>query len=105
MNNDSFEGELRQGLGAAESAVGDATGDIALNLRGKAHEFAGRVQSAYGQAKDQAVVTADTVDAFVTEKPYLSAAIAMGIGVALGFVLGLGRPKVIVIRPASAPRG
>ena len=105
MNNDSFEGDLRQGLGAAESAVGEATGDVALHLRGKAHELAGRVQSAYGQAKEQAEVTADTVDAFVNEKPYVTAAIAMAVGVAFGFVLGLGRPKVIIIRPSAAPRG
>ncbi len=104
MNEDTVEGALRQGLGAAESAVGEAAGDVILNLRGKANEFAGKVQSAYGQVKDQATVTADTVDAFVTEKPYLTAAIAAGVGIVFGFMLGLGRPKVIVIRPAPAPR-
>ena len=104
MNHDSFEGDLRQGLGAAESAVGEATGDVALHLRGKAHEFAGRVQSAYGQAREQAEVTVDTIDAFVSEKPYVSAAIAMAVGLAIGFVFGLGRPKIIIIRPA-APHG
>ncbi|MDB5458824.1 MAG: CsbD family protein [Caulobacteraceae bacterium] len=104
MNNDTLEGELRSGLGRAESAVGEAAGDIELRLRGKADELIGRVQSAYGQARDQAGETFDTVDAFVTERPYVAAALAALAGVAFGFVLGLGRPKVIVIRPAHSPR-
>ena len=103
MNKDTTLGEMRQDLGAAESAVGDAVGDAGLSLRGKAEAFAGRVQSAYGQAKEQAAVTADTVDAFVSERPYTAAAIATVVGLAFGFLLGLGRPKVIVIRPV-APR-
>jgi uncharacterized protein YjbJ (UPF0337 family) len=105
MNSDSVEGELRQTLGSAQSAFGKATGDLELDLRGKATEFAGKVQSAYGQAKDAAVETIDGVDAFVCERPYVTAAIAAAAGLLLGFVLGLGRPKVIIIRPAPPPRG
>ena len=103
MNEDILEGSLRQGLGAAEDMIGDATGDLSLQLRGKADQMLGRVQTAYGQAKDTAVGTVDTVDAFVTERPYITVAIAAVVGVAFGFMLGLGRPKVIVIRPAGAP--
>ena len=47
--------------------------------------------------------TFDQVDAFVTERPYFAAALAAIAGVAFGFVMGLGRPKVIVIRPAHTP--
>jgi uncharacterized protein YjbJ (UPF0337 family) len=104
MNNDSVEGELRQGLGSAQSAFGKATGDLEMDLRGKAQELAGKVQSAYGQAKDTAVETFDGVDAFVSERPYMTAAIAAGVGLFLGFILGLGRPKVIIVRPV-APKG
>jgi uncharacterized protein YjbJ (UPF0337 family) len=103
MNDDMLEGGFRQGLGAAESIIGDATDDLSLRLRGKADQVMGRVQSAYGQAKNTAVETVDSVDAFVTERPYLTVGIAVAVGVAFGFVLGLGRPKVIVIRQ-PAPR-
>lgn len=99
MNEDAIEGELRRGLGRAESAIGDATGDIEWRLRGKADQIVGRVQSAYGQVSEHAGETFDTVDAFVTERPYLAAGLAALAGVAIGFILGLGRPKVIVIRP------
>jgi uncharacterized protein YjbJ (UPF0337 family) len=104
MNEDIVEGGLRRGLGAAEHAIGEADGDLSMSLHGRVQELAGRVQSAYGQAKDHAAETMSGFDAFVTERPYLSAAIAAATGVALGFLLGLGRPKVIVIRPVTTPR-
>jgi uncharacterized protein YjbJ (UPF0337 family) len=104
MNEDMLDGELRMGLGQAESAIGEAADDMELRLRGKADQIVGRVQSAYGSARDTAEETFDTVDAFVTERPYFAAALAALAGVAFGFVLGLGRPKVIVIRPAHGPR-
>ena len=103
MNDDILEGGLREGLGKAERIMGDGSGDLQMSLHGRVQEMAGKVQSAYGQAKDTAAGTIGGVDAFVTERPYLSAAIACGVGLAFGFLLGLGRPKVIVIRPA-APR-
>jgi uncharacterized protein YjbJ (UPF0337 family) len=105
MNEEMVEGRLRQGLGATERALGEAVDDLELTLHGKVQEIAGKVQSAYGQAKDTAAGTIGGVDAFVTERPYLSAVIAAGIGLSFGFFLGLGRPKVIVIRPAGVPRG
>ena len=39
MNEDTIQGELRAGLGRAESAVGDATGDMEWRLRGRADEI------------------------------------------------------------------
>jgi uncharacterized protein YjbJ (UPF0337 family) len=102
MNENTIAGELRSGLGRAESAVGDATGDMEWRLRGRADEIIGKVQTAYGQVGEQAGQTFDTVDAFVTEKPYLTGLAALA-GVAIGFLLGIARPKVIVIRQ-SAPR-
>jgi uncharacterized protein YjbJ (UPF0337 family) len=104
MNEDILEGDLRQGAGHAEQLIGKAAGDLGLSLHGRAQEIAGKVQSAYGQAKDTAAETIGGVDAFVTERPYLSAAIAAGVGLAFGFMLGLGRPKVIVVRPAGPGR-
>jgi uncharacterized protein YjbJ (UPF0337 family) len=104
MNEDILEGGLRQGAGRAERAIGDAAGDLGLSLHGKVQELAGKVQTAYGQAKDTAAETIGGVDAFITERPYLTAVIAAGAGLLLGFALGLGRPKVIIVRPAPAPR-
>jgi uncharacterized protein YjbJ (UPF0337 family) len=104
MNEDRITGELRMGLGRAESAIGDAVDDTEFKLRGKADQVIGRVQSAYGAARQSAEQTIDEVDAFVTERPYLAAALAAAAGVAFGFFLGMGRPKVIVIRPAP-PKG
>ena len=103
MNEDILEGGLRQGLGHAEHTVGDAYGDLGLSLHGRVQELSGKVQAAYGQAKDTAAETIGGVDAFVTERPYMTAAIAAGVGLLLGFALGLGRPKVIIVRP-TAPR-
>src|SRR6201994_929638 len=104
MDENILEGGLRQGVGRAERVIGDASDDLGLSLHGRARELAGKVQTAYGQAKDTAAETVGGVDAFVTERPYLTAAIAVGVGLALGFMFGLGRPKVIVVRPAGVPR-
>jgi uncharacterized protein YjbJ (UPF0337 family) len=104
MDENILEGGLKQGVGRAEHAIGDASGDLGLSLRGRAQELAGKVQTAYGQAKDTAAETIGGVDAFITERPYLTAAIAAGVGLFLGFAVGLGRPKVIIVRPTATPR-
>lgn len=104
MSDDILEGRLRQGAGAAERAIGDGLDDLSMSLHGRVQDLAGRVQTVFGQAKDHAAETIGGIDAFVTERPYLTAAFAAATGVALGFLLGLGRPKVIVIRPVSASR-
>ncbi len=104
MDENILEGGLRQGVGHAEHSVGDAYGDLGMSLHGRVQELTGKVQSAYGQAKDTAAETIGGVDAFVTERPYLTAAIAAGVGLFLGYAMGLGRPKVIVVRPSPAPR-
>ena len=103
MDENTLEGSLKQGLGHAEHTIGDAYGDLGMSLHGRVQEIAGKVQTAYGQAKDTAAETVGGVDAFVTERPYLTAAIAAGVGLLLGFAFGLGRPKVIVIRPPAYP--
>jgi uncharacterized protein YjbJ (UPF0337 family) len=98
MNIDTVEGDMRQDLGAAEKAFGEAAGDIQMTLRGKADEWVGKAQSAYGEAKDRALESIDAADAFVSEKPYLTAILAAVAGVAIGYLLGVAQPKVIVIR-------
>jgi uncharacterized protein YjbJ (UPF0337 family) len=105
MNDDKVGGELRMGLGRAESVIGDAMGDAEFKLRGKADQVIGRVQSAYGGTRDAVDRTFDEVDAFVTERPYLTALMAVVAGLAAGYILGVGRPKVLVIKPASPARG
>ncbi len=104
MNDDMMDGQLRSGLGRVESALGEATDDIGLKLRGRADQLVGQVQTVYGDARDTAEEAFDQVDAFVTGRPYMAAALAAFAGLALGFVMGVGRPKVVVIRPAHTPR-
>ncbi|HEY4031894.1 MAG TPA: CsbD family protein [Caulobacteraceae bacterium] len=104
MDENTLEGGLRRGVGHVEHTIGDAYGDLGMSLHGRVQELTGRMQSAYGQAKDTAAETIGGVDAFVTERPYLTAAIATGLGLMLGFALGLGRPKVIIVRPSAMPR-
>jgi ElaB/YqjD/DUF883 family membrane-anchored ribosome-binding protein len=44
------------------------------------------VQDAYGKAKDVAVAGEDYLRGFIEEQPYTSALIALGIGVAIGYI-------------------
>jgi len=105
MNKRSMDSMLGKDLGAAEQAIRDAADDLDARLHARAREIAGRAQSAYDQIKDQGAAAFGGADAFVSERPYASVAIAIAAGALLGFVLGLGRPKVIVIRQAPAPQG
>ena len=102
MNSRSMDSKLGKDLGAAEQAIRDAADDLDARLHARAREIAGRAQSAYEQVKGQAAETFSGADAFVSERPYVSVAMAIAAGALLGFVLGLGRPKVIVIRQPAA---
>ena len=104
MNKRSMEGMLGQDIETAAQAFRDVADDLNTPLNGKARDIAGQAQSAYDQVKDQAAATFAGIDAFVSERPYLSVAMAVIAGTALGFVYGLGRPRAIVIRQSPAPR-
>ena len=81
MNSDTIEGTARNFSGKVQDAAGGLMGDAATQLRGKADQVAGKAQDAYGQA-------VDGVRDFAKDQPIGAVVAAMGIGVALGFILG-----------------
>jgi uncharacterized protein YjbJ (UPF0337 family) len=96
MDQDRLEGAARSVGGALEGEFGRATGDAKTQVQGKATELKGKVQNAYGQAKDTAVDTLrsareragqadDIVRTTIEQRPYTTAAVCL----ALGFFVGL----------------
>jgi uncharacterized protein YjbJ (UPF0337 family) len=81
VDENRAEGTLRNVGGKVQDAVGGLTGDSSTQARGKANQAAGEAQAVYGQAVDQ-------VKGFASDQPLVALLSAMGVGVALGFVLG-----------------
>ena len=95
MNEDRFAGTAKNVTGKAEEGLGRATGDVKTQLQGKARQLEGELQDLYGQARDKAADAATAVresasdmDDFIRktieERPYTTAAIALGIGFLIG---------------------
>ena len=95
MNEDRLMGTAKNVGGQVEQAAGRATGDLRSQLQGKATQVEGAVQDLYGQAKDAAVNAAgavgeraseaeDFVRRTIEERPYTTAAVALGIGFLIG---------------------
>ncbi|HEX7775739.1 MAG TPA: CsbD family protein [Parvibaculum sp.] len=59
MDKDRIEGAAKQAKGAVKEAAGKVTGDPKLRAEGKLDKAAGKVQSAFGGAKDAARESAD----------------------------------------------
>lgn len=59
INNDTVEGTLNEFGGKAEGFVGDVTGDSKLQADGKIDELKGKVQDAYGKAREKVTEWAD----------------------------------------------
>lgn len=51
-DKDRIEGAAKTVGGKIKEAVGKATGDAKLTTEGKADQFEGKVQNAFGSAKD-----------------------------------------------------
>jgi uncharacterized protein YjbJ (UPF0337 family) len=106
MNEDRFAGTAKTVAGKAEEGFGRATGDVKTQLQGKARQVEGEVQDFYGQARDKATEAygqardkateaaqavregASEMDDFIRktieQRPYTTAAIALGIGFLIG---------------------
>lgn len=80
MNENRISGAVKDVAGQIEETVGDATGNTATQLRGKARQASGQVQAAYGEA-------VDAVRGMASEQPLTALALAGGIGLALGLLL------------------
>lgn len=52
IDKDRIEGSVEQAKGKAKEIAGKATGDQKLEAEGKAQKTAGKVQNAFGGAKD-----------------------------------------------------
>jgi ElaB/YqjD/DUF883 family membrane-anchored ribosome-binding protein len=98
MAEEQFEGLAREGLGRVEDGTGGLVGDAGLQAKGKLNEAAGAVQRALGdvQAGAERLVgdaqslgqdACDEVDAFVRRSPWVSVAIAAGIGLLAGLAM------------------
>ena len=98
MSDQKIEGLAREGRGRVEDGAGGFFGDVALQARGKLDEAAGAIQRTLGDVQGQAgrlmgeaqarsVEARDEVDAFVRRSPWVSVAIAAGIGLLAGLAL------------------
>jgi uncharacterized protein YjbJ (UPF0337 family) len=98
MSLDQIEGTAKQGIGRVKEAVGDAIGNPGLQAKGVLDEALGTVQDTYGKVSDgardvlsQAASRARDArgdfEDLVDQQPVLVAAIAIGLGVALGLLL------------------
>ena len=106
MSDQQIEGLAREGLGRVEDSAGGLVGAARLQAKGKLNEAAGAIQRTLGDVQDQAgrlvgeaqvkgQEAYDEVDAFVRRSPWVSVAIAAGIGLAAGFAL---RPSKVYRR-------
>jgi ElaB/YqjD/DUF883 family membrane-anchored ribosome-binding protein len=106
MAEQKIEGLAREGLGHIEDGAGGLLGDAALQARGKLDQATGAIQRGWGEVQDQAGRLAgeargmsldayDEVDAFVRREPWISVAVAAGIGLLAGLAL---RPPRTVYR-------
>jgi uncharacterized protein YjbJ (UPF0337 family) len=78
-----------------EEGFGRVTGDVKTELQGKGKQMEGTLQDVYGQAKETAADAAEVIreraseagdflGTTIEERPYTTAAIALGIGFLIG---------------------
>jgi ElaB/YqjD/DUF883 family membrane-anchored ribosome-binding protein len=98
MSDEEIEGLAKEGVGRVQNGVGGIAGDAALQAKGKLNEAAGAIQRTWGEVQDRAgrlagdaqsmsVDAYDEVDAFVRRAPWVSVAIAAGVGLLAGLAL------------------
>ena len=95
MTDDRLTGSAKNIGGQLEEGFGRVTGDTKTQLQGKARQAEGALQDIYGQAKETAADAADAIResaseagdflrTTIEERPYTTAAIALGIGFLIG---------------------
>ena len=100
MTDDRLSGSAKNIGGQMEEGFGRTTGDVKTQLQGKAEQMEGTLQDVYGHAKETATDAAEAVReraseagdflrTTIEERPYTTAAIALGIG----FLIGRFRPR------------
>jgi uncharacterized protein YjbJ (UPF0337 family) len=84
MDSDRVEGTATNVGGKIKDAVGGMIGDTSLQAQGKGDQVSGRVQNAYGSAKDSlgdgASSVVDQIEDFVHDQPVVALLSAATIG-------------------------
>jgi uncharacterized protein YjbJ (UPF0337 family) len=95
MTDDRLAGTAKNIGGQVEEGFGRATGDVKKQVEGRARQAEGSLQDLYGQAKETTVDAAEAIResaseagdflrTTIEERPYTTAAIALGIGFLIG---------------------
>ena len=95
MTDDRISGTAKNIGGQVEEGFGRVTGDAKMQVQGKARQAEGALQDLYGQAKETAADAAEAIResageagdflrTTIEERPYTTAAIALGIGFLIG---------------------
>ena len=91
MDSNRIEGAATTLGGKVKDVLGGLLGDTRTQAEGKADQFAGRAQYAYGSAKDGVQDTVDELGSqlggFVRERPVVALISALGIGYVLSRLL------------------
>ena len=91
MTDDRIAGTVRSFGGKVQEGVGKVTGDTTTEVKGVMNQAAGAVQDAYGETVDAAMEGVETIEGhdvvrkFVENNPHTAAAIALGIGLFIGY--------------------
>jgi uncharacterized protein YjbJ (UPF0337 family) len=104
MTDDRIEGTVRTIGGKVQEGIGKATGDAETEIEGRLNQAAGAVQDAYGRTKevasggagavkDAAVASHDFLARFMEENPHTTTAIALGIGLLIGYTAHRPPPR------------
>ena len=88
MDENRFEGNVRNVGGKVQEGVGRVTGDTKSTVEGAMNQAAGTAQDLYGQAADVVRQNAAPLEAWLRDqietRPYTTAITALGIGWLLG---------------------
>ena len=94
-DTDRLGGTAKNVGGQVEEGFGRATGDVKTQVQGKARQMEGTLQEVYGQAKETAADAAEAIReasseagdflrTTIEQRPYTTAAVALGIGYLIG---------------------
>ena len=81
VDENRVDGTIKNVTGKVQETAGSVFGDSDTEARGQANQFAGDVQSNYGEALD-------TVRDLAADRPITTIAAAAGIGLVVGLLIG-----------------
>ena len=96
MSEDHVEGGMKKAGGKLEDVWGGLTGDESRQAKGKVDQVAGSAQDLVGQAKSRAGGVYEEIESYAKDEPAVALGVALALGVVIGFVLHGGRKTVPV---------